>query len=144
VTPQPQFSLRLVRLIQAPPDKVYAALTDPDKMLRWWSPDAGPTIEATTDVRPGGRFEVTFRAEDGKAHTNYGTYREVVIDRKLVFTWHWRASSEHESLVTILLEPWHGGTRLTLVHEGLPTDADRDDHRDGWSSGLEKLSRLFP
>jgi uncharacterized protein YndB with AHSA1/START domain len=132
----------MVRRIAASPSKVYAALTDPDKIMRWWSPDAGPTIHATADVRPGGRFEVTFRTEDGKEHTNYGVYREVIVDQKLVFTWHWRGTSENESIVTILIEAWNGGTQLTLIHEGFPTEAERDDHREGWSSGLEKLGAI--
>ncbi len=142
MTRDSRFSVRLVRRIKAPPPRVYAALTDPEKMLRWWSPDAGPTLRATADVRPGGHFEVTFRTEDGQEHTCYGIYREIVADRKLVFTWHWRTAPEDESIVTILLEPSNGGTELTLIHEGLPTEADRDDHRDGWISGLAKLTIL--
>jgi uncharacterized protein YndB with AHSA1/START domain len=122
---------------------VYSALTDPAKMLRWWSPDAGPTLHATADVRPGGRFEVTFRTEDGDEHTSYGVYREIIVDRKLVFTWHWREAPEDESIVTILLEPSNGATELTLIHEGLPTEAERDEHCEGWSSGREKLSALM-
>jgi len=142
VSPDSRFSLRLARWIKAPPSRVYAALTDPEKMLRWWSPDAGPTLYASTDVRPGGQFEVTFRTEEGKEETCYGVYREVIADRKLVFTWRWRSAREDESIVTILLEPSKGGTELTLIHEGLPTEADRDDHRSGWSSGLAKLTAL--
>jgi uncharacterized protein YndB with AHSA1/START domain len=119
---------------------VYAAWTDPEKMLRWWGPDAGPTVSATADVRPGGRFEVVFRTEDGEEHTSYGVYREVVADQKLVFTWHWRATPEQESTVTVLLEAVNGGTELTLIHEGFPDDSQRDDHREGWSGALHKLA----
>ena len=132
-------SLTLVRRLGAPPSMVYAAWTDPDKILRWWGPDAGPTLSATADVRIGGRFEVMFRTEDGKEHTCYGIYRDVVVDRKLVFTWRWRERSDPESMVTILLEPAGGGTELTLIHERLPNEAERDSHRDGWSGALDKL-----
>ena len=133
-------SLTLVRRLGAPPSMVYAAWTDPDKILRWWGPDAGPTLSATADVRIGGRFEVMFRTLDGKEHTCYGIYRDVVVDRKLVFTWRWRERSDPESMVTILLEPAGGGTELTLIHERLPNEAERDSHRDGWSGALDKLN----
>ena len=51
-------SLTIVRRIKATPAKVYAALTEPAKMMRWWGPDAGPTLSAEADVRPGGRLSV--------------------------------------------------------------------------------------
>jgi uncharacterized protein YndB with AHSA1/START domain len=35
-------SVTIVRRIKAPPAKVYAALTEPKLMMRWWGPDAGP------------------------------------------------------------------------------------------------------
>ena len=46
---------------------------------------------------------------------------------------------ERESLVTFLLEPIEGGTRLTLIHEGLPDEEVRKSHEAGWSGLLDKL-----
>lgn len=45
----------IVRKIKAPPAKVYAALTEIELVIRWWGPDAGPTLSAKADVRPGSR-----------------------------------------------------------------------------------------
>jgi uncharacterized protein YndB with AHSA1/START domain len=133
-------SLTLVRRIKAPPAAVYAAITRPDLMLQWWGPDAGPTLSAVADVRPGGRFGIVFRLLDGAEHTPTGVYREVVPDRKLVFTWEWPGMPERESLVTFLLEPVEGGTDLTLIHEQLPDDAARTSHERGWNGVLDKLA----
>ncbi|MBA3318067.1 MAG: SRPBCC domain-containing protein [Gemmatimonadales bacterium] len=141
MSPQPP-SLSVTRRIQAPPAKVFAALTDPAKILRWWGPDAGPTVSAEADVRPGGRFSVTFRTEDGSEHTSYGVYREVVPDEKLVFTWQWRDEPEGESLVTVVLKAVSGGTELTLTHEGFRDEEMRDSHREGWMGALDKLQDL--
>jgi hypothetical protein len=58
-------------------------------------------------------------------------------ERKLVFTWD--LPGERESLVTFLLEPIHGGTELTLRHEHLPDEAQRDSHERGWNGLLDKL-----
>lgn len=136
-------SLTLVRRLKAPPAKVFGAWTDPAMMARWWGPDTGPVLAAEADVRPGGRFSITFRMLDGREHTSFGVYREVARDERLVFTWRWAETPEHESLVTVLLRPVDEGTELTLVHERLASEADRDGHREGWGESLDKLVALF-
>lgn len=132
-------SLTMVRTIKTTPAKVYAALTDPKLMLRWWGPDAGPTLRAEADVRPGGRFSVVFRLLDGNEYNPTGVYREVVPEKKLVFTWEWTGMPERESLVTFLLKPFDGGTELTLIHEQLPDEGARASHQQGWSGWFDKL-----
>lgn len=134
-------SVTIVRRIKASPAKVYAALTRPELMLQWWGPDAGPTLSAEADVRPGGRLSVVFRLLNGDEHNPTGVYREVIPDRKLVFTWEWPGMPERESLVTFLLAPFDGGVELTLIHEQLPDEA-RQSHEQGWSGLLDKL-RIF-
>jgi uncharacterized protein YndB with AHSA1/START domain len=57
-------SVTIVRRIKAPPAKVYAALTEPKLMIRWWGPDAGPTLSAEADVRPCDR-EVALASYSG-------------------------------------------------------------------------------
>ena len=132
-------SVTIVRRIKAPPAKVYAALTEPRLMIQWWGPDAGPTLSAEADVRPGGRLSVVFRLLNGDEHNPTGVYQEVVPERKLVFTWEWPGMPERESLVTFLLAPIEGGTELTLIHERLPDDEARKTHEEGWSGLLDKL-----
>lgn len=135
-------SLTLVRQINAPVARVYAAWTDPKQICQWWGPDSGPTLEAETDVRPGGKFSVVFRTEDGEEHNSIGEYLEVIPDEKLVFSWHWKSTPERVSRVTVLFEPKNGGTELTLVHERFFDEATRDDHREGWIGALDKLEKL--
>jgi uncharacterized protein YndB with AHSA1/START domain len=130
-------SLTIVRRIKASPAKIYAAITQPDLMMRWWGPDAGPTLRAEADVRPGGRLSVVFRLLNGEEHNPTGIYREVIPERKLVFTWD--LPGERESLVAFLLKPVEGGTELTLRHEYLPDDATRESHEQGWRGLLDKL-----
>ena len=132
-------SVTIERRIKAAPTRVYAALTEPSQMMQWWGPDAGPTLRAEADVRPGGRFSIVFRLLNGEEHNPTGVYREVVPGKKLVFTWEWPGMPERESLVTFLLEPIEGGTRLTLIHEGLPDEEVRKSHEAGWSGLLDKL-----
>ncbi len=132
-------SVTIVRRIKAPPAKVWAAITQPKLMIQWWSPDAGPTLSAEADVRPGGRFSVVFRLLNGDEHNPTGIYQEVVPGQKLVFTWDLPGTPEPESLVTFRLEPFDGGTVLTLTHEHLPDEEARKSHEDGWNGLLDKL-----
>ena len=132
-------SVTIVRRIKASPAKVWAAITQPELMMQWWGPDAGPTLHVEVDVRPGGRFSVVFRLENGEEHNPTGIYREVVPEQKLVFTWDLPGVAEPESLVTFLLEPIDIGTKLTLIHTQLPDEAMRRSHEQGWSGLLDKL-----
>jgi uncharacterized protein YndB with AHSA1/START domain len=136
-------SLTLKRRLKASPEAVYAAWTDPEKIVKWFGPDAGPVEHAALDVRVGGRYTVIFRTEDGEQHHVTGIYREVVPNEKLVFTWAWRSTPERESLVTILIKPEGAGSLLTLQHEKFFDEKARDDHRRGWSGCLDKLERYF-
>jgi uncharacterized protein YndB with AHSA1/START domain len=136
-------SLTLKRRINAAPAQVFQAWTDPQKMMRWYAPTGAETLHAETDARVGGRFGVRMRTADGQEHDVSGVYREVVPDEKLVFTWQWRSKPEWESLVTITLKRDGEGTILTLIHEQLPDEAEREGHRNGWSGALDKLAGLF-
>lgn len=132
-------SATIVRRINASPAKVWAAITQPDLMMQWWGPDAGPTISVVADVRPGGRFSVVFRLVNGDEHNPTGIYQEVIPEKMLVFTWDLPGTKERESLVTFRLEPFDGGTMLTLTHEHLPDEEARNSHEHGWNGLLDKL-----
>jgi uncharacterized protein YndB with AHSA1/START domain len=75
---------------------------------------------AQLDVRVGGRFRIVFGGAEGKDHEVQGVYKEVVPNRKLVFTWTWPNSTpERESLVTIEFKAAGGGTELAFLHQQL-------------------------
>ena len=135
-------SLTLKRRLNAPPAKVFAAWTDPEKMKRWMGPGEVATLRAEIDARAGGRYRLVMRSPDGEEHDVSGVYREVVPNEKLVFTWAWRSTPERESLVTVLLKPDGDGTVLTLTHEQFFDEDARDRHRHGWIGALDKLERF--
>ena len=76
-------SLTLKRRLKASPEAVYAAWTDPQKIVRWFGPDSGPVEHAEFDVRVGGKYSISFRTEDGEQHFVSGVYREVVPNERL-------------------------------------------------------------
>jgi uncharacterized protein YndB with AHSA1/START domain len=136
-------SLTLKRRLNAPPQAVYAAWTDPKKLVHWFGPDQGPVTKAETDVRVGGRFHVVFHSEDGEEHDVSGIYREVVPNEKLQFTWAWRTMPERESLVTVIVKPDGDGSLLTLIHEQFFDEPARDRHEWGWTGSLNKLEKAL-
>jgi uncharacterized protein YndB with AHSA1/START domain len=135
-------SLTLKRRFKATPAQVYKAWTDPAQLAQWMGPAEVTAVEATADVRVGGRYHVRMIAPDDE-HNVGGVYREVVPNEKLVFTWAWRSTPERESLVTVLIKPDGDGSLLTLIHEQFFDEAARDRHEFGWTGSLNKLERLF-
>jgi uncharacterized protein YndB with AHSA1/START domain len=45
--------------------------------------------------------------------------------------------------VTITLKDVAGGTEMTLTQEGFALESSREGYTRGWSSSLEKLTRLL-
>ena len=137
-------SLVLKRRLKAAPEKVYEAWTKPEQMTRWWGvPDSAKPTIAETDLRVGGRFRVQFWGAKDEHHSVSGTYREVVPNRKLSFSWAWQSTPERESLVTIELNPVTDGTMLTLTHEQFFDEQARDDHGRGWNVALDRLETFL-
>jgi uncharacterized protein YndB with AHSA1/START domain len=96
-------------------------------------------VRAELDVRPGGRYSIRFRTQDGEEHGVSGVYEEVELHRRLVFSWAWQSTPERVSRVTIALQPLGTGTQLDFVHERFFDAAARDNHRRGWTAAFQKL-----
>jgi uncharacterized protein YndB with AHSA1/START domain len=121
------------RSIKARPATVFSFFTDRDRWLSWQG------VTAEIDARPGGVFRMNVRG-DGWAS---GRFTLVEPPHRIVFTWGWEGAGSPvppgSSVVEITLEAdGDGGTRLTLVHRGLPLPA-LDMHREGWEHYLERL-----
>lgn len=140
-----QPSLILTRRLRAAPATVFAAWTDPEKIIRWFGPEQtiADSVRADMDVRVGGRFRIRFRTDDGEDHEVGGRYLEVVPDRRLVFSWAWHTTPERQSRVTVTLRDEGDVTLLTLTHDRFFDEAARDGHRRGWTGTLDKLERMF-
>ncbi len=118
--------------IEAPPETVFGFLVDPLRYVRW----KGKL--AQLDPRRGGLYRVEFASGTEIAA---GRFVEVIPPRRVVFTWGWEGSEfvpPGMSTVEIDLEPVGQGTRLRLVHRGLP-DAAMASHTEGWDHFLPRL-----
>jgi uncharacterized protein YndB with AHSA1/START domain len=142
-------SLTLVRRLKAPPEKVFAAWTDPKMMALWFGPHGTHVDQATADVRVGGGFRVVIvedrdvRAGAGARHQACGTYTAIEPPRLLGFDWWWQSTPERVSHVTVTLRPVPEGTELTLLHEKFADEATATRHVRGWTESLERLATMF-
>ena len=121
-------------LLPITPDEAFALITQPERLRRW------QTVSASVDLRAGGVYRWTVTP----GHVASGTFKEVVPGERIIFGWGWDGNSDlpfDASTVTITVEPAEGGTRVTLVHEGL-TEDQAASHADGWNHYLERLEQL--
>jgi len=109
-------------------------------LKRWMAPSDDFKIPvAEAELRVGGRYHIIMNAPDGQVHDVSGVYREIVPNKKLVYTWAWKSTPERESVVTIELRAAGGGTELTLKHEQFADAEARDRHQQGWMGCLARL-----
>ena len=128
-------AIEKVITIAARPETVFRLLTDPSEYVRWKGKIA------QLEPRPGGTFHVDFEDDKG---TVDGRFVEVIPSRRVVFTWGWKGSPvvpPGTSTVEIDLEPDGQGTRLRLVHRGLPEGA-LASHTEGWDYFLSRLTNV--
>ena len=118
--------------IDAPPETVYAFLTEPEKIVQWIG------TEADADPRPGGIFRIV----PERFNVIRGTYLEAVPSSKVTFTWGFEGEG-HEvpagsTVVEITLTAEGRGTRLNLVHRELHGEWQAD-HDRGWDDCLSQM-----
>jgi uncharacterized protein YndB with AHSA1/START domain len=128
------------RTIKAPPKTVFDAWLDPAMMSKFMSPRPDMHVrEARCDARVGGRFFVMMVGDRDLPHE--GTYREITPHSRLVFTWEapWSAPGTY---VDITFTPVPEGTEVVLTHVKFLSEESRDNHMQGWTGILGKLSDL--
>jgi uncharacterized protein YndB with AHSA1/START domain len=123
--------------IAAPIATVFAALTEPDELVRWWgSEDGYHTTTMQTDMRVGGAWKTSGIGRDGDPFTVGGIYRVVDPPQHLEFTWRhdWGDGDDatNDTIVRYDLEERDGATTVTVTHTNFATEEDRDDHAKGW------------
>jgi uncharacterized protein YndB with AHSA1/START domain len=132
-------AVRIQRTLNATPERVFDAWLDAEALAKFMRPGPGMSCDAVNDPRVGGKFLITMLGGDS-IHPHTGEYLEIDRPRKLVFTWHSKATAMAASKVTVELAPSAGGgTELTLTHVGLPRDSV-ENHTGGWGAIIDLLS----
>jgi uncharacterized protein YndB with AHSA1/START domain len=129
-------------VIDAPIERVFAALTVPEELARWWGSD--DTYRATdweSDLRVGGRWRSAGRSKDGQPFEVEGEYLELDPPRKLVQSWKPSWDGGHATTVTFRLDKVEEATRVTVHHQGFVGRPEAcESHGQGWERVLGWLA----
>ena len=122
--------LEVTRLFDAPPRLVFRAWSEAALFRRWWVPEgAGITlVGCEMDVRTGGRYRLVFGDDPACTMAFFGTYLEVVPDKRIV--WTNEESGDPGSVTTVTFEERDGKT-LLVMSERYPTKEALDEAGTG-------------
>lgn len=134
-------SLAVRKTIRATPERLFAAWTTPDQLMRWWGPHGVECIEAQVDLRVGGRYRLANRFPEGRVVWIVGEFERIERPTLLVYTWQTDADAQPER-VTVRFDATDHGTDVSVVHERIPHASARDQHRRGWEECLAALDAL--
>lgn len=148
--------------IEAPPERVFEALTDPKQLFAWWSKEPSNELLAfEMHARPGGRWRFRGRPAAGADHGAVGEQLErngarefeasgeileYVPPRLLVWGWiaNWHEHPDHPTVVRWELAPNGAGTRVRVTHMGLTNEPiSRKDYKSGWQGMLRLLQQFL-
>ena len=112
IVPPGQPLVELVREFDAPPERVFRAMTEPDLVMQWMGPRDLTNEADVWDARSGGSWRYVAR-RDGEEHWFRGCFHEVTAPRRIVQTFSYEGYADAVSLEILELEPLDGGrTRL--------------------------------
>ncbi|MCC6302535.1 MAG: SRPBCC family protein [Gammaproteobacteria bacterium] len=136
----------ITRVIDAPRELVWRAMTDPAQVAHWWGPNGFTTTIEKMDFRVGGVWKHVMHGPDGTDYPNSSVFREIVEPERVVYSHgggkeggpgaHFVASWTFEAL--------GDKTRLTL-RMVFDTPAERDlviAQYDAVEGGRQTLGRL--
>lgn len=97
--------------LPASPSDVFAAMSDPTRIARWWGPAGFTNTIHTFDFQPGGRWLLTMHGPDGKDYPNESRFTRIT-DTQLFEIEHLNG---HHFFLTITLTPQGDGTQVAWL-----------------------------
>jgi uncharacterized protein YndB with AHSA1/START domain len=134
--------------IAAPPERVFAALTDPKQVMSWWASDKCHIDNYSIGHNAGGRYIHDTKRVNGndvvKLHCE-GEVLEYDPPHRLAYTWiaDWHDNKSLRTVVRWELTPCSGGTQVKVSHSGLTREpAAREEYGNGWPNVVQKLKNF--
>lgn len=140
----PTHTLRLHRVIKAPPERVYRAFLDADALVKWLPPNGFTGKIHHLDARAGGDYRMSFtNFSTGQNHAFAGEYIELVPHERIRYT----DTFDDPNLpgvmhTTVSLREVFCGVELTIVQEGIPEMIPAQACYLGWQESLVLLAKL--
>lgn len=137
-------TVRLHRVLKAPPERVYRAFTTPDAMAKWIPPCGFTCTVHHMEPKVGGTFKMSFtNFTNQQSHSFGGEYLEMIPNQLLRYT----DKFDDPNLlgvmqVTVSLKAVSCGTELSIVQEDIPDIVPMEMCYLGWQESLMQLAML--
>ena len=137
-------TIRLHRVIMAPPERVYRAFLDPTAMVKWLPPNGFTGEVHHMDAKVGGSYKMSFKNfSTGNSHSFGGEYLELVPNEKIRNTDRFDdPNMPGEMQNTITFKQVSVGTELNILQEGVPEVIPAEACYLGWQESLKLLAQL--
>lgn len=137
-------TIRLHRVLRAPPSRVYRAFLDAEALAKWLPPHGFTCHVHALDASVGGSYRMHFtNLSTGGRHAFGGQYLELVPDSRIVHTDAFDDPNlPGEMKTTITLAAVSLGTELHVVQEGVPGIIPAEGCYQGWQESLQLLALL--
>ena len=137
-------TIRLHRVIAAPPERVYRAFLDPGAMCKWLPPNGFTGQVHHLEPVVGGTYKMSFtNFSSGKSHSFGGEYLELTPNERLRYTDRFDDPNlPGEMHTTITLKQVAVGTELNIVQEGVPAVIPAEACYLGWQESLTLMKQL--
>lgn len=135
------------RHLDAPPELVYRAFTEPDLMAQWLGPRRLKMTVDHFDLRDGGTWRYVHTDEDGNAFGFHGVFHGTASLDGIVQTFEFEGAPGHVSMDTVTFEDT-GGTTTVRTNSVFQSVEARDAMVEagmsgGMSEGYERLDELL-
>jgi uncharacterized protein YndB with AHSA1/START domain len=137
-------TVRLHRVLKAPPERIYRAFLDPEAMVKWLPPHGFTGKVHHLDAKVGGTYKMSFKNfSSGNSHSFGGSYLELVPNERIRHTDKFDDPNlSGEMQVTVTLKAVSCGTDLNIVQEGIPSAIPVEMCYLGWQESLKLLGQL--
>ena len=137
-------TIRLHRVLRAPPERVYRAFLDADALVKWLPPNGFTAKVHSLDVRIGGTYRMSFtNFATGHSDAFGGEYLELVPNARIRHTDRFENPGLPGTMVTTIeLSAVSCGTEASIVQEGVPEPIPPEACYLGWQESLALLAKL--
>jgi uncharacterized protein YndB with AHSA1/START domain len=137
-------TIRLHRVLRAPPERIYRAFLDADAMVKWLPPNGFTGRVHHVEAKVGGNYKMSFtNLTTGKSHSFGGTFVELVPPERIRHTDKFDDPNlSGEMQTTITLKKVFCGTELDIIQEGIPGVIPPEACHLGWQESLALLAKL--
>ena len=137
-------TVRLHRVLQAPPERIYRAFLDADAMVKWLPPNGFTGKVHQLDAWVGGSYRMSFtNFTTGASHSFGGEYLELLPNERIRHTDRFDDPNLPGTLlVTVSFKKVSCGTELNIVQEGIPEVIPLESCYLGWQESLTLLAQL--